>query len=524
MRDIHDWTGPKIFLIEIESADADGDDARARVRSLHLCADGEWSWIDRADWYRRFRYSDEAERGYPSDENLFTAGEFKTELGSSPVRLRLAREIEVFPETGLVEKSPRPAVEDFVLKYPAGIVAGFPWFGEWGRDTFIALPGVAQGLLEAGGDPGDVQGWSAEVFARWGQWIHVSGMLPNLIEEEGSHQWESADATLWWCHAAAAVWMMSLHPQSSFAGIEKRLTPTLSAAISSIRAGSHLFLREQEDGLLEVTEPHTTWMDARIDLIPVTPRTGALPEINALWFQARCLQALWANAGKGLSRTAMSELTELGRRCLRLAETETERPNSVFLHSVPLAPFFVLGKIAPEVAREENADFLRLRERFLTPVGLRTLSPADSKYHSRCVGTQRERDLAYHQGPAWGWLGGHYEMAKDRLRDRLKAEGRAREMPTFPEPDLDEALSEMVMKSMPIENHIAELFDAEPPYSARGAPAQAWSLACRIEARARKRLGSDARLTEILARRWLDRRQRPARSRPQVRANDEETA
>src|SRR4051812_3403582 len=100
-------------------------------------------------------------------------------------------------------------------------------------------------------------------------------MLPNVIERGGEPQWESADATLWWCHSLAALWAASLAEPEAFAGIERSCAPLLTAAIESIRAGKHRFLSPNAQGLLEVTEPHATWMDARVAGCAVSPRLGA---------------------------------------------------------------------------------------------------------------------------------------------------------------------------------------------------------------------------------------------------------
>jgi glycogen debranching enzyme len=529
--------GSTTFRVDVASEDSELEmDEATNSGSLILRAEGAWTWEPRPDWYYRFRYSEEEARGYPSTEDLYSAGEFRTELGGA-VRagaLHLTRALDTREQAARLAPVWAPVL-DFVLTQPAGVVAGYPWFGEWGRDTFIALPGIVQGWLDAGGHPSEVREWAEEVLTRWGRWIHISGMLPNLVEGEGSHQWESADATLWWCHAVAALWSMSFSDRDAdgavFKGIEARFAPTLGAAIQSIRSGSHLFLRETVEGLLEVTEPHVTWMDARINSTAVTPRLGRLPEINALWFQARYLQSLLGGNGDAMS-LGLPELSELGERILRLAGTESHRPNFVFLHSIPLAPFFVLSAHSPSssMMRAGRENLHQLRQKFWTPVGLRTLAPGEPNYRARCVGTQHERDLVYHQGPAWGWLGGHYEMARDRLfRIResevteVKQELSGRPLDDqFTDESNDECFGEEVLREMPIEGQIAEIFDAEEPFVPRGAPAQAWSLACHIEAKARRRTGSDARLTEVLARRWLDRRQRPARARP--RRPREETA
>jgi 4-alpha-glucanotransferase len=182
------------------------------------------------------------------------------------------------------------------------------------------------------------------------------------------------------------------------------------------------------------------------------------------------------------------ELEELGNAALTCREQD--RPNGIFLHSIPLAPSFVL-KNKGVLER----DLFEIAENFWTPVGLRTLKPTSFGFRAHCIGDQTQRDRAYHQGPAWGWLGGHFEMAKHRMD-----EGR-----------FDKMFTTGILKDMPIEGHIAEIFDAEPPFTPRGAPAQAWSLACVEESKARRRLKIDPKITKVLAQRWMGRKQRPAK-------------
>jgi glycogen debranching enzyme len=456
--------------------------------------EGGFDWREDPDWYRQFFYSEEAERGYMPREDLYSAGVFAVDLRRAPggqASWLLSESQQPFAgastppprKRGARSKASRPAVLDFVLLDPPGIVAGYPWFGEWGRDTFISLPGIAMAWIEAGGDPAEVWEWAEACLMRWGDWIRMTGMIPNLIEKDGSHQWESADGTLWWCHALASLWTFSLGDKGLFPGIEEKFRDHLACAISAISSGRHLFLSPSEDGSLEVTEPHSTWMDARIDGAAVTPRMGKLPEINALWFQARCLQWIWSstpNASEGAQ-----EIGRLGR--LALACVEADRPNGIFLHSIPLAPSFVLKD-----SKTMASQLQEIAEQLWTPVGLRTLSPRNPAYRPRCVGDQLARDLAYHQGPPWAWLGGHFEMARQRCVGMRAAPRNA----------------ESGAPSPLVAGHIPELFDAEPPFAPRGTPAQAWSVACLEEASARRRAKVDAKLTRLLAERWLERRER----------------
>jgi glycogen debranching enzyme len=472
---------------------------------FHIQADAHqvlsrWStraqWKDSPLWYQNFFYVEELARGYTAAENLFSAGVFEMDL--EPSQEAVWSVAERAQDLTASQKSQEltgtktgafPAL-DFVLTEPAGIVAGYPWFGEWGRDTFVSLPGIVAARLEAGEPRERIREWAYDVLSRWGDWIQRVGMIPNVIEQDGSHQWESADGALWWCHALASLWVLGLDDAELFPDIEERYAVALDAAVLAIRDGRHLFLKRDDRDLLEVTEAHTTWMDARIDGAPVTPRTGILPEINALWFQARLLRYLWTGEDDYVS------LERLAHAVLAVAR-EPERPNEVFFHSLPLAPSFVLKDW--EALR---ADLRSLRQRFLTPVGLRTLFPKHPQYHGRCVGHQRDRDQAYHQGSVWGWLAGHYEMAENRSPSEMTAGNSAIETSRF-ETSFRSAWEK---KEFPIEGHIPEIFDGDSPHVARGAPAQAWSLACSVESKTRKSRDLDRKLTRVLSKRWTGRK------------------
>lgn len=482
---------------------------RAVIRSDHssdvYCQlHGSWKWIEDPQWFHNFHYAEEAKRGYDSNENLYSAGILEIELqdgecGSWVIALD-ANDLEGHGIPSKRVDLPSSPVFDFLLTRPAGILAGFPWFGEWGRDTFVSLPGIAAVSIHLRQDPERTWTWSQELLHRWGYWIETQGMLPNVLGKDGSPHWDSADATLWWCHALASLWSFSLCPPFPFLSLEQDFSLLLDRAIQSIREGQHLHLKETKEGLLEVTSPHTTWMDARVDNRAVTPRLGRLPEINALWFEARCLQWLWSKTG-----CSFSELETLGKEVLQCREDD--RPNMIFLHSLPLAPSFVLqsGDVL-------ERDLTEIAKNFWTPVGLKTLIHSSPHFKAHCIGTQRERDLAYHQGSPWGWLGGHFEMARHRLVSLNRAE--------LDHSRFDKMFTPEILKETPIRGHIPELFDAEPPFTPRGAPAQAWSLACFEEAKARRRMRVDLKISKVLAQRWLERQDRDVHLRKQKRREE----
>lgn len=479
LRDLHTIGGLEWRL---QSLRASGDSLfeirSANGRAVYWKVPNESEFHESPIWYRQFRYPVELERGYPYEEDLFSAGEWELPLqtgrGAKPALFEVADDREAIEaavsrpsgkRATRVVRGQRPE-QQFQLFDPPGIVAGFPWFGEWGRDSFIALPGLVMALDK---ESDETWAWATRLLARWGEWICRVGMIPNLSERGGAHQWESADASLWWAHSLAALWQYCLHggkeAEHRRSELQRHFGPVLDELVQSIQDGRHLFLHLR-DGALHVTEGHATWMDARLDGAPVTPRLGALPEINALWFQARVLQSLWNG---NPSREDWEPAARLALNC-----REDHRSNTVFLHSLPLAPSFVSG------ARERLVeDYSLIRERFFTPHGLRTLSPSSPGYLSRCEGDQCSRDLAYHQGPAWGWLLGHFRMMEARVGVKVP-------------------YTEEFPVSESIDGHRSELYDADAPFIPRGTPAQAWSLACDREAELRKEYRLDRKLIESL--------------------------
>lgn len=430
-----------------------------------------FQWTAETTWYRNFFYAEEKARGYDSVEDLHSAGHLELTLSKDQTL-----HLDILHGAAGKSRAPRARktpLEDFVLRNPAGVVAGFPWFGEWGRDSFIALPGITAGLADAdqAAIP-EIASWTIEALERWSGFLEREGMLPNVITPEGP-QWESSDATLWWTHSLAALWAFGLsNPRLGLAEpLARRFKRPLELAIDSIERGRHRYLSVDGSGLLRTSGDSTTWMDARVEGKAATPRNGFLPEINALWFQARCLRTLWTGSKD-------PNLIQIAKSLLERAH-EKERPNIVFFHSLPLAPSFVLSRI--EAMRR---DAHLLADSFATPVGLRTLAPGQPQYNACYDGAQPVRDRCYHQGPVWGWLKGHYEMALQRFaRAGIVSEAQ----PTARGTQLST-----------IDGHFAELFDAEAPFAVRGAPAQAWSLACAEESRLRKAWNVDDRLQAVI--------------------------
>ncbi|MFT4541152.1 MAG: putative glycogen debranching enzyme [Planctomycetota bacterium] len=351
-----------------------------------------------------------------------------------------------------------------------GILAGFPWFGEWGRDAFIALPGLtlARGRVKE----------CEEVLLGALPFVR-GGLLPNIFgSSPGDSHYGSADASLWFARAVR----MWAHAGADKALLSDTFLPALEAIAEGYSHGDEaraLGLFVDEEGLLHAgrSDLSPTWMDALIESGPVTPRVGRPVELNALWYG---LLALIEELN--LTFRNMTRAKEYGdrRRLMRrhfmhrfwvedehyLADVIRDdgtpdlsvRPNMLIAAAEAASP---LRKAERRVIVE------RSRAELLTPFGLRTLSPADPAYIGRYEGGPQQRDAAYHQGTAWPWLLGFHIEADLRAFGSTRA--RRDELSQLWAP-LETEIASVGM------GHIAEVYDGEAPQRAGGSFAQAWSL------------------------------------------------
>jgi 4-alpha-glucanotransferase len=347
----------------------------------------------------------------------------------------------------------------------AAVVAGYPWFADWGRDTFIALPGLtlSTGRFVV----------ARQILENWAQFIR-DGLLPNVLPEDGgAAQYNSADAALWYIEAWRAYYQ---HTQDQAA--VRHVLPVLKSIIDGYTQGTHFGIGlDPADGLMRAGEPgsQVTWMDARVDGVPVTPRIGKPVEINALWYNAlRTMEAFVALFGEDPAPyVAQAERTRSG--FARFVQPDgglvdvldspdgddaRVRPNQIFAVSLTHSPL--------DHAMQKSV-VAQVAQHLLTSYGLRTLAPSGPGYRPRYQGGVNERDSGYHQGPVWAWLLGHYALAEYRVTG-----------------DAAQALSRLD----PLRDHlqdaglgsISELFDGDAPHAPGGAPCQAWSVACTLYA------------------------------------------
>jgi predicted glycogen debranching enzyme len=466
------------------------------ARPLLLLARGADVQVAHA-WYRDFELTRERERGLDHTDDHLHAGTFRRRLEvGADLTLVISAETEpsldanaawrrrADHEANILQRWRQTqsgalnapawvsrlvlAADQFVVRRAsaeepngASVIAGYHWFGDWGRDTMIALPGLT---LETGRP--EVARDIITTFARFVD----RGMLPNRFPDAGeSPEYNTVDATLWYVEAIRAY-----HARTTDDGLLKEVYPALESILAWHREGTRYGIHEDPaDGLLASGEPgvQLTWMDAKVGDWVVTPRIGKPVEINALWYNA--LRSM-ADFARRLRRPA----DELDRLAARVAtsferfwsvrdgwcfdvidgpdgDDSTLRPNQIFAVSLPYSALSV-----PRARAVVDACARHL----LTSYGLRSLAPFDGRFVGVYGGDSRARDGGYHQGAVWGWLLGPFAIAYRKVYGNAT---RARE---FLAP-LADHLADHGLGS------IAEIFDGVAPFAPNGCIAQAWSVA-----------------------------------------------
>jgi predicted glycogen debranching enzyme len=375
--------------------------------------------------------------------------------------LMLAADQFIIRPAGRVEESARARAAGDEVRT---VIAGYHWFTDWGRDTMISLEGLTLAThryREAG--------YILRTFAHDVR----DGLIPNMFpdgEREGLYH--TADATLWFFHAIERYTIATGDDETL-----RKLLPVLADIVRhhlrGTRFGIHI---DPADGLFtQGAEGYQlTWMDAKVGDWVVTPRRGKAVELNALWYNALCLMQSWTQKYGGAEDINLAEHARRARESFNrkfwyeaggylydVVEGDHGneaccRPNQVFAIALP-HPILDRARWEPVMTV--------VRDRLLTPVGLRSLAPGDPDYKARYYGDLRARDAAYHQGTVWPWLIGPYVDAEMKLPNADR--GKLREMVKHFDQQLDEACV----------GQISEVFDAEPPFLPRGCVAQAWSVA-----------------------------------------------
>jgi predicted glycogen debranching enzyme len=443
----------------------------------------------KADWYFRFTYPVERERGLDFEEDLFTPFEMTLQISAGKTAFIVVstdkkREVDAEKlvaiererrkshekERDFARRMLRISADSFIArrgKDNLTVLAGFPWFTDWGRDTMIALHGLTLTTKRF-----DVARKILQTFAQFCD----RGMIPNVFPDaENKPEYNTVDASLWFVVASWQYWKTSRDDDGA-----RKILPAVRDVVKFYRDGTRYDIHADADGLITAGAEGTqlTWMDVKVDGYVPTPRHGKAVEINALWLNALLMLAemeeklgknvpaavslrrdadrVAANFNKTFWNSDGNYLFDVVRGNFRDAAI---RPNQIFAVSLPRSPL--------EKSRQK-AVLDVVTEHLLTPFGLRTLSPRDEKYVGRYTGDRWQRDCAYHQGTVWPWLIGPYCDAYARVHGNGRAQRR--EIARIVQPLLDH-LNDAGLGS------VSEIFDGDEPHRPVGCFAQAWSVA-----------------------------------------------
>jgi predicted glycogen debranching enzyme len=499
MRDFHSLRRGTDFPFRTVSSGSHAKVEDGR-NALHMRAN--WGdFHEKPDWWRNHKYRIETERGQDDSEDLFNPGRFvlegtgelavtvwagladpgarewESELANHPDAMRaatgtqpdLAKAAESPAVTGELSSTMRRlfrAAADFIVlrnrpdgKAGTTILAGYPWFSDWGRDSMISLPGL---LLDTGRFTE-----ACQVLTLFAEYVS-EGMIPNRFDDYTNEpSYNTVDASLWFVHAAHEYLAYTKDSKT----FESVLLPACREILRGYRQGTRYHIKMDEaDGLITQGDATTqlTWMDAKMGSTVFTPRQGKAVEINALWYNALRLlgedaladkvrenfrKAFYISPYRGLADVVNGEPRAYTR-------DDAVRPNQIFAVSLPHSP----------LERDEQSAVVEVvRRELLTPYGLRTLARSAPGYKGRYTGAQWFRDGAYHNGTVWPWLIGAFLEAYLKVNDSSEAaQHQARQW-----------LAPLVahMSDRGCIGELPELFDGDEPQRPVGTPAQAWSVA-----------------------------------------------
>ncbi len=499
-RHVHQVTQANGTLSSATEAIANGFATRPYASMPRVCVQTnvKSSFSPDPVWYYRCEYSVDAERGFDHTEDLSSPGIMEVRLRAGqpvivaaslePVEGNLARAWQqeesrraavvaadaAEPAGGLSEGEKqlrvglRQAARQFLITLPGdgpALHAGYHWFGPWGRDTLLALPGVAflRGELELG----------ARILTGFAR-LEQRGLLPNFVNPDGTGAYTTADASLWF------FWTVQqyLLAGGSLETVRRQFWPVMLSIIRHFRAGTDNGILVDSDGLLRAGHPamSVTWMDAQVGGRPIIPRWGYVVELNALWYNAvsftlelsrkkfnEYVEDLDSDFGTRLQHAFVRRFWQADRGLLldtvnEYSSDASVRPNAIFAVSLPWSP----------LSKEQQQAVVQLVKRDLfTPYGLRSLSTGDMRYRGLCQGEHWVRELAYHQGSVWPWFLAHFAEAL------FRAEGRTREnraLFTGVTGAFEKHMREAGIGS------VSEVFDGDAPHLPRGAISQAWNV------------------------------------------------
>jgi predicted glycogen debranching enzyme len=478
------------------STDAGGVSWRPYGDLPAICACSNGIYTHEPDWYRGFCYTREQERGLDHIEDLATPGFFSFDLAREPAALILAAPAAYGADSGVIEGAGaaqgvlaqadglalaetarrqgyagrlQRSADAYLVARGQGLtlLAGFPWFTDWGRDTFIGMRGLllATGRLREAG----------AILLEWAGFIS-EGMLPNRFPDQGDQpEYNSVDASLWFV-VAVHEYLLADHAD---AAQRAQLQAAVDTVVGGYAAGTRYGISADVDGLLRAGVPgvQLTWMDAKVGDWVVTPRVGKPVEVQALWINALRIAQAWSPRWRELEQRASLSFVQRfsrldGAGLYDVVDADHQpgrndasiRPNQIF--AVGGLPYPLLeGAAAAGVVGQ-------VEEHLLTPLGLRTLAPEDAGYKGRYCGSPVQRDGAYHQGTVWPWLMGPFMQAWLRVQGG-PAGPDAAALQQARSRFLDPLLLQLDSYGM---DHLPEVADGDAPHQCGGAPFQAWSL------------------------------------------------
>jgi predicted glycogen debranching enzyme len=448
---------------------------------LYLQTSKALDFVTAPDWYNHIEYLKEQRRGYPYQEDLFVPGYFETpiklgesiivsagfeELAPGGLKKRFTHQVENTPLRQTFEDVLTQTAKSFIIedKGKPEIVSGYHWFGSWGRNCWIALPGLTLAIEQP-----DL----FEALAKSLVGMLKNGMFPNHSPNRNSPVYRSVDGSLW------MIW--ALQQYATYLNNNGRIWKTFGISIKQVlyayRNGLNQGIQMQPDGLLSayIHNQALTWMSAYRDGVPVTPRPGLAVEVNALWYNAVCFSlAAAVEAGdtffvdewKDLPEKIESKFLEtfwsdkdnyLADFVFQGKANRDVRPNQVIAVSMPFSPL---------QDDQKRAVLEIVQSELLTPKGLRTLSPRHEDYKTSYEGDHVTRDLAYHQGTVRPWLLGHFAQGWLNLYGRSGKHFISALVRNFEEDMFEHGLGT-----------ISEVYDGNPPHTPCGAISSAASVA-----------------------------------------------
>ncbi len=438
------------------------------------------------NWFHQFEYEEELKRGYDGHEDLFNPGKIHVNVNNRELFITIGTE-SIDPKSieelfrSIVEKRTsrstffnclQNAAEQFIVtkNNKSMVMAGYPWFGRWGRDTFIALPGLTLALHK----PELCKKVMDDMLEEM-----KDGLFPNIGGDGQAAVYNSVDAPLWFIHCLQQYTHYTKTKKKAWA----EYGTTIKSILNAYKNGSMYNIGMNSNGLIFAGEEGValTWMDAIVDGFPVTPRTGYQVEINGLWYNALKFSLELAELANDkefykewkelifafptvFKETFWSKEKGYLADFVNGAEKNFQvRPNMLIVAALPYSP--ISEKIRQLIVK-------KCIEELLTARGLRTLSPVDPEYKGCYGGTQAERDRAYHQGTCWPWL----------LIPFADAMMAVYQQQAFPFLEKILYAFEPCMKEYGIST-IAEIYDGDPPHKPNGAISQAWSVAALLHIR-----------------------------------------